>query len=129
MALSVRRCIEDKRGNQRIRIEMPVGIALCLSRFGISPRHPQFAGSVLNASMVGMEIRTAKAIPPGTRVKLWVDLLLESETLILLGDVVWRRDGQDGNGCLVGIQLCNRPKKQAAYWADLVVAHIRRREA
>lgn len=128
--LSLQRKWNEKRREQRVVRDAPIGVAVITGRFPFLVREPQFECWLRDQSMTGLQLAAHRSIPTNSAVKLWVTASAEgqSHAVILHGDVVWSRPGETDT-FLVGIRLRDRPAEAMRVWQSSVAERIRNHEA
>ncbi len=117
----------EHRRNRRISLNVPVGLAIASAPKALFLRHPEIQGTILNASMSGLQVLVVKSIPDKAPLVVWIELKTHtpSGALKLRGECRWSKPHVKSGGYLVGIRLEARPKDGMAAWSEAILQRLR----
>jgi hypothetical protein len=118
---------DNRRIGQRIHIQAPVKVAISKKPFWLFLLRPEFSGSLADISVQGMQLTLKQPLPQGASVKIWVQVEYQSKNynLILRGEVMWSKPGQDPGTFLAGIKLTHLSSPAMQVWAASTLDEIR----
>ena len=127
MKLHTQQQLHDMRKGRRLHMEAPIGVAIASGRWSLFIRHPQFQGTVQDASIDGFHIRVEREIPAGATVFLWIQVQVGTRcrTLRLSGDIVRCEPHRVPGSFLVGVELRDRPAGAVKTWQAVMFDEIR----
>ena len=121
----------DKRSHPRFESDDRL-----FTQIVLSADEPDLVGATLsctavNMSMGGIQFKTARAVPVGTLLDLWVDVSSRPGKFFLAGEVRWSRPTSetDENGeelHFIGVQLKTGAATDILDWRDFHAAAIAR---
>jgi len=116
---------QERRKHKRIHCDetITVTVVACADR-------PELKGESVSCntrdvSSTGFRLRLGMELPPGCRLKLYIEARRARRSFDLEGDVAWVAPGSTEDVYVVGVLLRDKPRREMKAWREFVVESIR----